>query len=96
MNGKGTLISAFVCGILSPVVYLIAWFLDSTGAELFLILCGVALGVLAIVLSAKVKKEQGKSGMQTAAFVLGIVGTSLSGLNLLISILFIGTFIDEL
>lgn len=94
MNGKNTPISAFVCGILSPVVFLITRVVYSILASpfvaiLILSLCGVALGVLAIVLSAKAKKEQGKSGMQKAAFVLGIVGTSLSGLWLLIIIVLI-------
>ena len=66
-NNKATI--SMVLGIISVVL---AWF--GYGA-----IAGVATGIVAIVLAIQCKKEGFESGQRTAGFVLGIIGTILSG-----------------
>lgn len=87
MEEKNTVIPAFICGILSPLAFLFLIFYSGNGDRvsmgLFAPLIGIASGVVAIMLSLKAKKAFGKSGMGTAAFVLGIIGVSICGLYVL-------------
>lgn len=71
---KGKSIASMVCGILSIVW---AWF--SYAAIL-----GIALGIVAIVLSSGVKNAGGENGMSKAGFICGLIGTILSGVMLVI------------
>ena len=62
--GKGAAIGSLVCGIVSVV----CWFFG-----VFAIV-GIVTGVVGLVLSANAKKAGMKGGMQTAGFVLSIIG----------------------
>lgn len=90
MEGKNTVIPAFICGLASPLVLLFSMYYIENGDKvsvMFLsILIGLASGIVAIMLSLNAKKTYGKSGMGTAAFVLGIIGTSLCGLYLIVNL----------
>ena len=66
-NGKAT--GSMVCGILSLVA---AWF--GWGA-----IVGLALGIVAIVLSVNAKKDGFVGGKAKAGFVMGLIGSILSG-----------------
>ena len=84
MERKNTVIPAFILGILSPLAFLLSFFyseidIGTYTEQFFPLLIGVVAGVLAI-LSLNAKTAYGKSGMGTAAFILGIIGTSLCGL----------------
>lgn len=71
MNHKA--IAALVLGLIScvcSVCYIVGWII------------GLVCGILAIIFGVKARKQT-KSGMATAGFVLGIVGTSLCGVTLL-------------
>lgn len=62
--GKGAATGSLVCGIISVVLW---FFVYST-------LLSVILGIVGLVLSSKAKKEGFVGGMQTAGFVLSIIG----------------------
>lgn len=68
---NGMAIAALVLGIVSIVTAIL---FGAYGAFI-----GLACGILAIIFSTKAKKVQ-PSGMATAGFVLGIIGTVISGL----------------
>jgi hypothetical protein len=63
-------IAALVCGIISVVC---AFF--GPGA-----IVGVVLGIVAIILGVKARKDPSQAGSATAGLVLGIIGTVLSGI----------------
>ena len=67
--GKGVATASMVCGIISLVTFWMSW-----GA-----LLGVALGIVAVVLSVNAKKQGFIGGMATAGLVMGIIGAILSG-----------------
>lgn len=78
---NGMAVASLICGIAScAFAFIFVWI-------------GLVAGILAIVFSVKGRKvsEPGKTGMATAGLVLGIVGTSLSGILLLCALCVIGT-----
>ena len=52
---------------------------------------GLIAGVIAIVLSVKGRKIEVKKGMATAGLVLGIIGTSISGIFIACALCVVGT-----
>jgi hypothetical protein len=62
--GKGPAIGSLVCGIVAVVFW---WF----G---FTAIVSVVLGIVGLILSANAKKAGFKGGMQTAGFVLSLIG----------------------
>ncbi|HIT57025.1 MAG TPA: hypothetical protein IAA94_03600 [Candidatus Galloscillospira stercoripullorum] len=62
--GKGAATGSLVCGIISVVL----WFFGYSA------LLSVILGIVGLVLASKAKKEGFVGGMQTAGFVLSIIG----------------------
>lgn len=71
---KGKQIASLVCGILS-----IVWAWASYGAVV-----GIALGIVAIVLSSGVKNAGAENGMSKAGFICGIIGVILSAVMLIV------------
>lgn len=68
--GKGLAIGALVCGIIACVC--------GCGAVLmFTPVVGVICGVVGIILAANAKKQGFSGGMQTAGFVLSLIGLIL-------------------
>ncbi|MDR2048517.1 MAG: DUF4190 domain-containing protein [Treponema sp.] len=63
-------IAALVCGIISVLCSFTGY-----GA-----IVGVALGIVAIILGVKARKDPSQAGTATAGLVLGIIGTALSGI----------------
>jgi phosphotransferase system glucose/maltose/N-acetylglucosamine-specific IIC component len=63
-------IAALVCGIVSIVC-------SFTGLGA---IAGVVLGIIAIILGIKTRKDPSMAGPATAGLVLGIIGTVLSGI----------------
>lgn len=68
--GKGAATGSMVCGIVALATWWLGW-----GA-----LIGLVLGIVAIVLSIKAKKEGFVGGMATAGMVMGIIGAVLCGI----------------
>lgn len=80
-NGKA--IASLVLGILScvgAITYMIGW------------LIGLVCGIIAIVFGAKAKKQKEQRGIAIAGFVLGIIGTSLCSITILLTILLFASF----
>lgn len=71
---KGKSIASLVCGILSLI-----WAWASYGA-----IAGIALGIVAVVLSSGVKNAGEENGMSKAGFICGIIGTILSAVMLIV------------
>jgi high-affinity nickel permease len=63
-------VAALVCGIVSVVCAFFGF-----GA-----IAGVVLGIIAIVLGVKARKDPAQAGSATGGLVLGIIGTVLSGI----------------
>jgi hypothetical protein len=63
-------IAALVCGIVSVLCAFLG-----PGA-----IIGIVLGIVAIFLGVKAKKDPSQAGAATAGLVLGIIGTALSGI----------------
>ncbi|MBD5138260.1 MAG: hypothetical protein HDT24_02980 [Ruminococcus sp.] len=76
MDGKNFALTAMICGIASAASIL----LEEIEVMVYF---GLALGIVAIVMAVKAKKKGYVGGMRSAGFVLGIIGTSLWGLDLL-------------
>lgn len=73
MPGKGAATASMICGIISLVMCLTGW----------MALIGLGLGIPAIITGASAKKQGYVGGMAQAGFIMGIIGTVLSGLFLL-------------
>lgn len=71
---KGKQIASLVCGILSLI-----WAWASYGA-----IAGIALGIVAVVLSSGVKNAGAENGMSKAGFICGLIGTILSAVMLVV------------
>lgn len=63
-------IAALICGIISVVC-------SFTGLGA---IAGIVLGIIAIILGVKTRKDPSMAGPATAGLVLGIIGTVLSGI----------------
>jgi hypothetical protein len=73
-------IAALVCGIVSVVCAF-----TGPGA-----IVGVVVGIVAIILGVKAKKDPAMAKLATAGLVLGIIGTALSGVLFIACIACIG------
>jgi hypothetical protein len=62
--GKGAAIGSLVCGIVAVVLW---WFGVSA-------IVSVVLGIVGLILAANAKKAGFQGGMQTAGFVLSLIG----------------------
>ena len=82
-SSKNLAVASLVCGILGIVLY---WWIG---------ILGLIPAIVAIVLGVKARRiamQFGEpSGMATAGFVLGIVGTCLIGLSLVCAACVVGT-----
>lgn len=86
-DGKGKAIASLVCGILSIVLFGPSIFVALMTFGIGILLCAApcsVLGVSAIMLSVAAKKEGFSGGQRVAGMVLGIVGTVLVGIELLL------------
>ncbi len=80
---KGKQITSMVLGILS-----ICW--GCAGMSIYGGVIGLALGIVAIVLSSSVKNAGAENGMSKAGFICGLIGTILSAIMMIIGIACIG------
>lgn len=80
---KGKQITSMVLGILS-----ICW--GCAGTTIFGGIIGLALGIVAIILSSGVKNAGAENGMSKAGFICGLIGTILSAVTLIIGIACVG------
>lgn len=69
--GKGAATGSLVCGIISLATWWLGWFA----------IIGLVLGIVAIVLSVKAKKEGFVGGLATGGMVMGIIGTVVCGIG---------------
>lgn len=76
MENKTSAVPSMICGIISVALVIFAALADSMDITIF----GLPLGIVAIVLASKAKKNGCTNGIQKAGFVLGIIGTSLCGI----------------
>ncbi|MBD5156629.1 MAG: hypothetical protein HDT13_03205 [Butyrivibrio sp.] len=78
---KGKSIASLVCGILS-LEGIFGCFANPVCA-----IIGLALGIVAIVLSSGVKNAGSENGMSKAGFVCGLIGLILSAIGLIVGII---------
>lgn len=76
---KGKQIASMVCGILS-----VCW--GCAGISIWGGVIGIALGIVAFVLSSGLKKAGGYNGMAKAGFICGLIGVILSAIMLIVGI----------
>lgn len=86
MEGKTQGTASMICGIGSLVALILCYLIEGNGAILFMLLLGLAAGIVAICLAVAAKKMGYMEAMQKAGFILGIIGTSLTGIVLMISL----------
>ena len=73
-----------ICSIALPAILCVA-------LPIVIQVIGLILGIISIILAVQgKKKEPEKKGMATASLVLGIIGTVLSGILLVVAILAVG------
>lgn len=77
---KGKQIASMVCGILS-----VCWGCGSIFIWVVGVI-GIALGIVAFVLSSGLKKAGGYNGMAKAGFICGLIGVILSAIMLIVGI----------
>lgn len=68
--GKGAAIASMVCGI----VAIVFWFFGVTS------ILSLVLGIVGLILANNAKKQGFTGGIQTAGFVLSIIGTVFGAL----------------
>lgn len=80
-SGSGGAVGALVCGIISLVLCWIP----------FVCIVGFALGIVAVVLGAKAKKNtsKNKKGMAATGFVLGIIALAVSAIMIIVSVVLV-------
>lgn len=78
---KGKQIASMICGILS-LEGIFGCFANPISAVI-----GLALAIVAVVLSSGVKNAGAENGMSKAGFICGIIGLILSAIGLIVGII---------
>ncbi|MCI5946871.1 MAG: hypothetical protein MRZ39_08305 [Oscillospiraceae bacterium] len=85
MEGKTQGMASLICGIGAVAIFLLNYVINSNELIMIMELLGLAAGIVAICLASAAKKRGYREAVQKAGFVLGIIGTSLMGLQIFAS-----------
>lgn len=72
--GKGAAIGGLVCGIITLVIAF-------TGVLMFTPPVGLIVGIVGMILASNAKKQGFVGGMQTAGFVMSLIGIIANGVG---------------